>query len=145
MDLQINSSSKTCSSVMSLVTSCALMAVLIAPVAVLVAALVNRGLSAQALLVAAVGGGVCWLSAAIALTATFFGNQFGAPVQGVLIGMLFRMGLPLAALIGLPKIGGPLAEGGLGMTIVSVYLVALVIETLLALRMVPTPVAAKTT
>lgn len=106
--------------------------------------LVNRGFSAQARLIAAVAGGVCWLSATIALTATFFGNQFGAPVQGVLVGMLFRMGLPLAALIGLPKMGSPLAEGGLGMTIVSVYLVALVIETLLALRMVPVSTAAKT-
>ena len=84
-------------------------------------------------------------AAAIALAATFFGNQFGAPVQGVLVGMLFRMGLPLAALIGLPQVGGPLATGGLGMTIVGVYLVALVIETLLALRMVPAPVAAKAT
>ena len=59
--------------------------------------------------------------------------------------MFFRMGLPLAALIGLPQVGGPLASGGLGTTIVGVYLVALVIETLLALRMVPSPTAANAT
>jgi hypothetical protein len=130
---------------MSLVTFCALMAVLIAPAAVLVSAICNRGFSAQSLFIAAIGGGVCWLAAATALSATFFGNRFGAPVQGVLVGMLFRMGLPLVALIGLPQVGGPLAAGGLGTTIVGVYLVALVIETLLALRMVPAQIAAKAT
>jgi len=114
----------------------------IAPAAMLVAAIFNGGLSAQALRSAGVGGGICWLAAALALTATFVGNRFHSPVQGMLVGMFFRMGLPLAAVVALPQLGGPLATSGVTMTILGVYLVALVIETLLALRMVSPPAGA---
>jgi hypothetical protein len=137
VELEVTKSSESCSSVMGLFRSCALLAVLIAPAAVAVAALANRGFSSQSLEYASIAGGICWVAAALALAATFFGNQYRAPVQGVLAGMAFRMGLPLAAVIVLPTLGGPLAAGGMTMTILGVYLVALVIETLLALRLVP--------
>jgi len=120
-----------------LARSCALLAILIAPVAVLIAAVAARGISADSLTSAAVGGGVCWLAAALALTTTYLGNRFQAPVPAVLGGMVFRMGLPLAAILMLPRLGGPLAATGVTTTILGVYLVALVIETLLAVRMVP--------
>jgi hypothetical protein len=93
-------------------------------------------MSPAALQSAAVGGGVCWLAGALALTLTFVGNGLQAPVQGLLIAVLVRMGLPLAAIIALPKLGGWLAESSVTATIVGVYLVALVVETGLSLRMV---------
>jgi len=73
---------------------------------------------------------------ALALTLTYLGNQLQAPVQGVLVAMIFRMGLPLAAIIVLPKLGGPLGAGGVTTTIVGVYLIALIVETGLSLRMI---------
>jgi len=54
----------------------------------------------------------------------------------MLIGMMFRMGLPLAALVTLPRIEGRLATSGISTTILGIYLVALIAETLLALRLI---------
>ena len=122
---------------MSLVRACAVLAIALAPVALIAAAAIAGGPSAAALSNAAMAGGVCWLAAALALCITYFGNRFKSPVQGVLGGMLVRMGLPLAALVVLPKLGGIFAEQGLSATILIVYLVALILETALALRMVP--------
>jgi hypothetical protein len=111
--------------------------IVIAPTALLIGAIANRGPFSQALISAAVGGGVCWTAGALALTATYLGNRFQAPVQGLLGGMVFRMGLPLAAILALPQLGGPVAASSVTTTILGVYLVALLGETLLALRMVP--------
>jgi hypothetical protein len=122
--------------------SCALLAIVIAAAAVGIAALVHRGLTPEATTAAAIAGAVCWLAAAVALVATYLGNLWQAPVQGVLLSMLFRMGLPLAALIVLPQLGGAFGASGVTSTILGVYLVALAIETALALRMVPSRPAA---
>lgn len=120
-----------------LVGSCALLAIAIAVAAPLISALVHRGLGAEAISAAVIAGGICFLAAAVALVATHFGNRFQAPVQGLLVSMIFRMGLPLVALIALPNLGGPFAASGVSSTILGVYLVALAVETVLALRMVP--------
>jgi hypothetical protein len=85
---------------------------------------------------AAVSFGVCWISAGLALVSTFVGNRQGWPVQALFLGMLFRMGLPLGAMIVLPSVGGPLAPPGIATTILGVYLVTLLVETLLAVRMI---------
>jgi hypothetical protein len=123
--------------VVGLIVSCAVLAAAIAPVALLVAWLSAGRLTELTLASAAVGGGVCWLSGSLALTATYIAQQLQAPIQGVLLGMLFRMALPLAALVALRQQGGPLVEAGVTHVILGVYLVALVVETLLSLRMVP--------
>ena len=136
MNVQASSSHEARSSVMGLAVSCALLGVLLAPVAVVVAAICTRGFSTQALFVAAVAGSVCWLAAGLALAATWMGHRIQSPVPGMLLGMFFRMGLPLAAVIGLPQLGGAFATAGLTMTILGVYLVALLIETILAVRMI---------
>lgn len=143
MDLRESKSREMGASVKGLVQSCAILAGLVAPAALIAAAVANRGVSTDTLLVAAIGGGICWAAAALALAALFFGNRFQAPVQGALIGMLFRMGLPLAAIIGLPQLEGSLATRGVVATILGVYLVALVSETVLAVRMVPKSTAVK--
>jgi hypothetical protein len=118
-----------------LVRSCAVLGIAIAPVAALIA-VSACGLTTGAWLSAAIGGGVCWLAGALALTAGFLGNRLGAPVPGVLAGMLVRMTLPLVALIVLTHWAAPLGANGVATTILGVYLVALVVETLLSLRMI---------
>jgi hypothetical protein len=65
-------------------------------------------------------------------------------VPGLLVGMLFRLGLPLAAIVLLPKMDGPLAVRGIATTILGVYLVTLVLETAVSVRMVTPLSAAKT-
>ena len=129
---------------MSLVVSCAVLAVIISPVSIVLSAIGSRGFSGESILMSAIAGSVCWLAAALALTATLLGNRFQAPVQGMLLGMFFRMGLPLAAVVGLPQLGGDFAAGGLTVTILGVYLAALLIETLLAVRMI-SPLSGATT
>ena len=94
---------KSRASVTSLVLSCALLAAVIAPAAVAIAWIATGQFSSSALRSAAVGGGICWFAGALALTVTFLGNQLQAPVQGILVAMMFRMGLPLAAIMVLPK------------------------------------------
>jgi len=124
-------------SVAGLFGSCAILALPIVPVAIGAATVANGVFSLPAATAAAIGGGVCWLAGSLALVAVYVGNRMELPVQGVLTGMLFRMGLPLAALIVLPQLGGVFGVPGLAVTILSSYLIALVAETLLAVRMIP--------
>jgi len=120
-------------SLMGLAQSCALLGVGLVSVAVVIACVVSGGVSTPALQSAALAGGICWAAATFALTATFVGNWLQAPVQGMLAGMLFRMGLPLTAIL---VANTTSARPGTAVTILSVYLVTLVAETTLALRMV---------
>jgi len=133
----MNRTRQTSVSVMSLLIYCALLGIAVAPAAIAVAWIANGQISPNTVFNAAVGGGICWLAGALALTITFLGNYFHAPVQGLLVSMLVRMGLPLAAIIALPKLSGPLAATSMTTTILGVYLVALIVETGLSLRMVP--------
>src|SRR5262245_45711008 len=93
VDRQTSSSHEARSSTTGLVVSCAILAAVIVPVALVAAAICNRGFTTQTLLVAAMASGVCWLASSLALIITYFGIELRAPVQGVLGGMLFRMGL----------------------------------------------------
>lgn len=122
-------------SVLGVVASCAMLAVVLAPVALGISVF-QGGWTSESLVRAALGGGICWIAAVLALVSTYLGNQWHSPVQGLLLGMLFRMALPLAAIMVLTNLGGPLALPGIGTTILGVYLVALVLETLLAVRMI---------
>lgn len=137
VDQAASSVSDESSTVLSLVKSCAVLAAVVAPASFVVAVICYRELTVSTLLAAAVAGGVCWLAASLALLTTHLGNLLESPVQGVLGGMLFRMGLPLIAVIGLSQLGGDMARMEVSITIVGVYLVALVAETLLSLRLVP--------
>jgi hypothetical protein len=127
----------TNSSATNLAVCCSLLAAVVVPASIVVAVLYERSISAQLLIDVAIGGGVCWLAASLGLASTLIGNRLHSPVQGMLIGMIFRMGLPLATLIVLPRMGGGLDWRGVTANILGIYLVALVAETLLALRMVP--------
>src|SRR5207248_2524383 len=114
-------------------------------VALMVAAIWNGSLSRDSLLVASLAGIVCWISGGAALAIAAVTARLGTPVHGILLGMLFRMGLPLAAIVTFTRGYHALSAAGLAPTTLGVYLVALVAETLIMLRMVPATGAAKTT
>ena len=113
----------------SLFAACAWLFLAIGPASLVAAAGFERSISWPAFRIAAAAGAVCYVAAAMSLVVTFVSHQMGLPVQGLLLGMLFRMGLPLAAIIALGT------QRTLGATIVVVYLLALIAETLLAVRM----------
>jgi len=136
---KVSNASQSRLSVQALVASCALLAAVIVPAAGIVSWIVNRQLSTGTIVSAAVGGGICLFAASAALVTTFVANQIHAPVQGVLASLAIRMGLPLIALIALPKFGGALAAPGISATILGVYLVSLIVETILSVRMVSLP------
>lgn len=137
VDPQANRQSNSHRSLQSLAASCALLAIAIVPAGLLAGRLVAGSFDSRALFAAGVAVGVCWLAGALAISATYFGNRSRLPVQGLLLGMLLRMALPLIAGIVLQQTGGPLAEAGVFSMIVGVYLWGLVVETILSLRMAP--------
>ena len=85
---------------------------------------------------AAVAGTVCWLSglASLLLIGLFRGAQ--AVVSAMLMGMVFRTGVPLAVGLILAQQGGQLARAGVFGMILGYYLVTLVVDTLLSVRLV---------
>jgi len=125
------------------VRCCILLGSIIGPVALCIAAVCSRGISTQSVVTALISGVICWTAAALALVITFLGSRFNSPVQALFVGMLFRMGLPFAAIIGLTAIEPRLAESGLAPTILGTYLVALLVETLFAVRLIPVSSPAK--
>src|SRR5262245_63022187 len=125
----MNRTPQTSVSAMSLLIYCVLLGLAIAPAAISVAWIAGGQISPTTFFNATVGGSICWVAGALALITTFLGNHLHAPVQGVLVSMMIRMGLPLAAIVVLPNLGGPLAASGVTTTIVGVYLIALVVET----------------
>lgn len=86
------------------------------------------------LIAAAVAGGICWAGGAAALVCAALLNR-SSPVAGVLAGMLFRMGLPLAGGVILQQTHAELAAAGIFGTVVLYYLITLVVETTLSIRL----------
>ncbi len=88
---------------------------------------------------AVVAAAICWLGSSLALILTAISRGPQAAVWTLLFGMLFRMGLPLAAGLMLQRAGGPLAEAGVFGKVLIFYLVALAVETPLSLRVLRPP------
>ena len=132
------------SALRSVIAACAFLGVAIAPLALLIAAICSGGLSRDSVVVAAIAGSICWIAGAAALSVTTVATRLGTPVQGVLLGMLFRMGLPLAAIVIFTQSNHPLAAS-LAPTMLGVYLITLVLETLLSLRIAPITTVTKAT
>jgi hypothetical protein len=125
------------SSIASLIGSCAILAAALLPFAAGVGWYGYASAGSLGLAAAAIAAGVCWLSGSLALVAAFVGQRLNAGIQGVLVGMIFRMGLPLGAGMALERNSPPLAAAGVFHMILALYLVALLVETLLSLRFVP--------
>jgi hypothetical protein len=118
-----------------LIGSCALLAGVLLPAGLAIGWLVARRMDAFVLQAAVIAVVLCWLAGSLALVVTHVSTRARAPVHGVLLAMLLRMGLPLVAGLALNQVA-PLAEVGIFSMILGVYLCALVAETLLSLRMV---------
>src|SRR5262245_7899615 len=114
-------------SLRSLTIAGAVLAAVVACAAIVVSAVICRGLTLDSLVCAVVGGGVCLIAACGALAATYLGSLWKAPVHGLLVGMLFRLAVPLVAIIVFNSLDGSLRARNIGSTIVGVYLIALVV------------------
>lgn len=97
---------------------------------------------AWGLITAAVAGGICWLAGAVALTCVRL-TRDTAPLAGLLGSIFFRMGLPLVAGVVLQSTHAQLAAAGIFGNILLYYLITLVVETTLSVRLIqgPTPVS----
>jgi len=84
---------------------------------------------------AGVAAGVCWAGGFLALIAAGLFRSSRNAVNGVLVGMACRTGLPLVAGAMLHSHGGALAAAGVFGMILGYYLVTLAAETLLAIRL----------
>ena len=124
-------------SVRVLIASLGWLAVAIVPAAFAVACLQEMAITRNAMLNAAIAASICWTGGSLALYATWLGNRLGMPVQAVLGGMFFRLGIPLVGIATAPHLQRAVGLTGLGMTILGVYLITLIAETALALRLVP--------
>ena len=120
----------------SLPHACALLAAALLAVLPLVAGvgLFRSGLIG--ILAAAAACGVCLLTGFLALGITAISQRLHQGVQGILGAMLVRMGVPLAILLLLPEVGGPLVNAGFSGMLMGFYLFTLAVETWLSLRFV---------
>ncbi|MBM4000335.1 MAG: hypothetical protein FJ297_12505 [Planctomycetes bacterium] len=90
------------------------------------------------LVTAVVALAVCGLGGTAALLSGVW-LQRRSPVGGAVGGMLFRFGIPFVAAIGLTENFPVLARAGQFAMVVGYYLFALVIETILAVRLIAPP------
>ncbi len=85
---------------------------------------------------AGLAAAICWAGAMIALVlVAVFRTSQQQMVSATLLGMLFRTGLPLLTGMMLTRSGGPIAEAGLFGMILVFYLVGLLVETILSVRL----------
>jgi hypothetical protein len=87
-------------------------------------------------LAASAAAAICWFGSTMALLMAGYSSRSNQAVQGHLLGMFFRLGLPLVAGMILQKSGGPLAGAGVFGLIVVFYLITLVAETVLSLQFI---------
>ncbi len=84
--------------------------------------------------------GVCWLGAALAMSASRILRTAENSLAATLLGMPLRTGLPLVAVIVVTAQPGALAGAGFVVCVVAYYAVVLIAETWLSLRLVPSSV-----
>jgi len=78
----------------------------------------------------------CLLASASALVVTFILRGPATGVSGVLLGMMFQSGLPMASGVLLTSLGGPVADAGVFGMIVGYFLVTLATNTVLLVLLV---------
>jgi hypothetical protein len=137
VEVQANKVTERRGSIASLIGYCAVLGATLMPFAAGLAWFGYRRAGTEGVAAAAIAFGVCWLSGSLALVATFVGQRLGAAIPGVLVGMIFRMGLPLITGMALQRNSPPLAAAGVFLMILGLYLVGLLVETLLSLQLVP--------
>ncbi len=116
--------------------SCALLALAVAGFYPLLAGYGYMQYGLMGVAAGSVAAGLSFAGAAISLILYALFQGPTAAVNITLLGTLFRMAIPLGGAMVLHRSGGPLAESGVVGMVVAYYLYTLVIETLLALRLV---------
>jgi hypothetical protein len=119
----------------------AVLGVALAIVSALAGAEAARRYGAGAYEASAVAALINWIAGGFALATAFVARNKPWRAQGVLLATIARMALPLAALAFFARSQHPLAALGVAGLIVLHYLVGLVIETLMSVRLVPPPQA----
>ncbi len=124
-----------------LASCCSLLSAAIALVFIPVAAVAYTRQGQPAVVAAIVAAGVCWFGSTLALIGT---NRFGrsginGPLYTMAIGMVFNGALPFAVGLVLNRSGGPLAEAGVFGLVMTFFLFALAVETMLSLCLLKAP------
>lgn len=81
---------------------------------------------------AGVACGVCWIAGTIAMSSVMLFRDPRQAVQGLFLGMLFRLGLPLGVGLALTQSRSDLLRAGFLGMMIGVYQIGLFVETLLA-------------
>ena len=119
-----------------MIRSCLVLTAVVLLALLVVGGVVGNTRDLNGVLAAATAAAICWFGSTIALLIAGYLSRSNQAAQGHLLGMFFRLGLPLVAGMILQKSGGPLAEAGVFGLIVVFYLITLVAETLLSLRFI---------
>jgi uncharacterized membrane protein HdeD (DUF308 family) len=115
--------------------SCAWLTVTVLTALLIVGGVVGPTRGLNGVIAAVVAAGLCWFGSTAALLIAGFSRHSNHAVQRHLLGMFFRLGLPLVAGVVFQKVGGTLAEAGVFGMIVIFYLISLIAETILSLQL----------
>jgi hypothetical protein len=108
----------------------------LACVSALAGAIAARRIGSSAFEASAVAAGLNWVAGSLALATVFATRHSPHRINGALLAMASRMALPLLAVVYFTRSQHPLVGGGVVGFIVIGYLVGLVIETIMAVRLV---------
>jgi hypothetical protein len=114
----------------------ALLGIFLAAVAAAAGAVAARQYGSGAYQASALAAVLIWVVASASLALIAAARTPAERLNCILLAMLLRMALPLAALVYLNSVGHPLLDDGIAGLLVVHYLAGLSIETLLAVRMV---------
>ncbi|HVC98070.1 MAG TPA: hypothetical protein VND64_30650 [Pirellulales bacterium] len=81
----------------------------------------------------------CWVASVSSLVLSSSWRHTPQAITGILAGVLVRMTLPLGVAVLSQVVSGPLAKAGLFGWIVCFFLITLVVETLLLVRLLNSP------
>lgn len=114
----------------------ALLLLFVAPTAAIVGAVAFSNHGTNGLVAACVAGLLCFVTSSAALVATSMTAGTLNGLSGAFLGIILRTAVPFFVSILLMQASKPLADAGLlGMVLIN-YLVALAVETVLAVRIV---------
>ena len=116
-----------------MIRSCLALTAIVLLALLIVGGVVGSTRGVNGVLAASTAAGICWFGSTLALLIAGYTSRSNQAVQGYLLGMFFRFGLPIGAGMLLQSAGGALAESGVFGLIVVFYLVTLVTETILSL------------
>lgn len=112
------------------------MTVVVALVLPVVALTLRARNGKDGVIAACVAAGVCWVAALAALVVAKITTDLQARLAGVFASMILRTGVPMIAAITLTSTSPTLARGGVFGATVVFYLLTLMLETVLSVRLV---------